>query len=73
MLAMAERQNQIGSLLNKRGMTIYGLAKALQMPHHNIKRIVDSPVIPDGTSYKTLRMIAEALGVGIDDLEVKEE
>ena len=73
MLAMAERQNKLSLLLDKRGMTIYALAKAMQMPHHNVKHIVESPVIPDGTNYKTLLRMAEVLGVSIDDLEAKEK
>lgn len=73
MLAMAERQNRIPLLLDQKGMSIYALAKAMQMPHHNVKNIVDSPIIPDGTNYKTLLKMAHVLGVGIDDLEVREE
>ncbi len=73
MLAMVERQNNLPFLLDKKDLTIYGLAKAMQMPHHNVKRIVDSPIIPDGTNYKTLLKLADVLGVLIDDLEIKEK
>lgn len=72
MLAVVERRNQIPSLLRLRDMTIYALAKKTQLPHHQIKRIVDAPAIPDGVEYKTLRALAEALQVGLDDLEKEE-
>lgn len=68
MLAMA-RKNLLRDILVSRGMNIYRLAKATQMPYHNVQNIVQSPSIPDGTNYKTLRKIARALDVGIDDLE----
>ena len=72
MLAMAERRNQIPRLMAQRNMTVYGLAKQMQMPWHNVNRIVEAPTIPDGTAYKTLRKAAEVLGVKIDDLEAEE-
>lgn len=72
MLAVAERKNQIPILLDLRGMNIYRLAKKTQMPYHQVKRIAESPVIPDGVEYKTLRTLADALDVSIDDLEKEE-
>jgi hypothetical protein len=53
-------------------MTIYALAKRTQLPHHQVKRIVEAPSIPDGVEYKTLRVLAEALEVRLDDLEKEE-
>lgn len=73
MFTMAVRQNRIPLLLKEKEMTVYALAKAMQMPYHNVKTIATAPVIPDGTNYKTLRKVAEVLGVGIDDLEALEE
>lgn len=72
MLAVAERTNKIRDLLAAKGMSIYALAQEMRMPHHNVKRIADAPTIPEGTNYKTLLKIAEALGVTIDELEAKE-
>lgn len=72
MLAVAERKNQIPVLLGLRGMTIYALAKRTRLPWHQVKRIVEAPAIPDGTEYKTLRSLAEALEVSLDDLEREE-
>ena len=73
MLAVAERKNQIPLLLGLRGMSIYRLAKITQMPHHQVSRIVKAPVIPDGVEYKTLRALADALDVSLDELETEEE
>ena len=72
MLAVAERKNQIPFLLDLRGLNIYRLAKKTRMPYHQVKRIVESPVIPDGVEYKTLRTLAEALDVSLDELEKEE-
>ena len=72
MFTVAERKNLLPSLLEQAGLTIYGLAKKMQMPYHNVKRLVESPMIPDGTTYKTLRNLADTLGVTIDQLEDKE-
>jgi predicted xylose isomerase-like sugar epimerase len=73
MLAVAERRNRIPILLRGRGMTAYALAREIGMVPHNVKSIVDSPTIPDGTNYVTLRKIADALGVRIDELEIEED
>ena len=66
------RKNKLRDILDSRGMTIYALAKRIQMPHHNVKKIVDSPTIPDGVQFKTLRSIREALGITIEEMEVEE-
>lgn len=73
MLVIGMRKNVIKDLMKSQGRTIYALAKATQMPWHNVKKIVNAPSIPDKTEYRTLLLLADALGVGIDDLEVKEE
>lgn len=72
MVFMAERKNQIPRLIEQRNMSVYKLARLMQMPWHNVNRIVEAPTIPDGTAYKTLRKAAEVLGVKIDDLETEE-
>lgn len=71
-IAMAERKNQLPHLLGVKGLTVYGLAKKTQMPYHQVNRIVHSPVIPDGIEYKTLRRLAEALDVTLNELEIEE-
>jgi len=72
MLAVAERKNRIPDLLKLRGLTVYALSKKTQMPYHQVNRIVTSPAIPDGIEYKTLRRLAEALEVKLDQLETEE-
>lgn len=69
---MAERKNQIPHLLQAKGLTVYGLSKRTQMPYHQVDRIVNAPFIPDGIEYKTLRRLAEALDVTLNDLEKEE-
>jgi DNA-binding Xre family transcriptional regulator len=67
------RKNQLKSILASRDMSIYALAKRIQMPHHNVKKIVESETIPDGIQYKTLRSIADALGITIEEMETEEK
>lgn len=72
MLAVAERRNQLPLLLERSGMTVYGLSKKTQLPFHQVQRIVNAPTIPDGIEYKTLRILANALEVSLNDLEKEE-
>ncbi len=72
LMAMVERRNQIPHLMKLRGLTIYALAKEAQMPWHQVNKIVSSTQIPDAIEYKTLRKLAEALNVPLDDLEKEE-
>lgn len=72
MLAVAERKNQISMLIKLRGLTVYSLAKKAGLPHHQVYRIANSPQIPDGIEYKTLRTLADALEVDLDALEKEE-
>lgn len=70
MLAVATiRKNLIPCLMAKRGMSTYALSRKMDMPWHNVNKIVQAPTIPEGTAYKTLVKLARALDVGIDDLE----
>jgi hypothetical protein len=69
---MAVRRNNIPDILRDRGMTVYRLSKITQLPHHQVNRIVKSERIPDGIEYKTLRILAEALKVSLDELEIEE-
>ena len=72
LIAMTERRNRIKELLSARGRSIYGLANEVGMSYQAIHRLVNARRIPGGTSYSTLRKIADALGVGVDDLEALE-
>jgi len=72
MLLVAERKNLLPLLLDQRGLSIYRLAKKMDMPYHNIQKLVNAPNIPEGTEYKTLVKLADILSVKIDDLEVAE-
>ena len=67
------RKNNIPHLLKSRKWTIYKLAKLSGMPHHNVSNIVKADQIPERTEYKTLLALSDALGVSIDDLELKED
>lgn len=64
-----ERKNQIKDLILRKGLTIYSFSKKVGLPHHHVKRIADSEQIPDGVEYKTLRALADALEVGLSDLD----
>lgn len=72
LIAMVERKNQIPHLMELKGLTIYALAKKAQMPWHQVNKIVNEITIPDAIEYKTLRKLAEALDVSLDDLEKEE-
>ena len=72
MLDVAERKNQILSLIASRGWSIYKLAKKAGLPHHQVYRIANAPQIPDGIEYKTLRTLADALEVDLGELEKEE-
>lgn len=62
-------KNLLPDLMEQRGFNIYRLAKATQLPFHNVQRIVNASTIPPRTEYKTLKTLSGALGVTIDDLE----
>lgn len=65
------RKNQLKDILVSRGITVYALAKQLQMPHHNVKKIVEAETIPDGVQYKTLRSLRDVLGITIEEMEIE--
>lgn len=65
----ASSKSQLGNILARQGMSVYALAKRIDMPHHNIKKIVDSETISGNIQYKTLRSIVNALGIKFSDLE----
>jgi len=69
LVATLQRKNQIAALLESKGITPYRLANLVGMSKTAIYGLVNSEQIPGGTSYETLRKIADVLNVAIDDLE----
>ena len=61
--------NNIKQLLEDRGWTMYKLHKETGMNYNTIHKVAKAEQIKDTTPYGTLKKIAKALGVGIDDLE----
>jgi lambda repressor-like predicted transcriptional regulator len=61
--------NNIPKLLEKKGWSIYRLNKKAGLSYNTTHNIATSEKIPPHTAYDTLRRIADALGVTIDDLE----
>ena len=72
MIPTMTRQNRIKKLLGARGRSIYSLANEIKMSYQAIHKLANARRIPGGTYYSTLRKIADALGVGVDDLEEAE-
>ncbi len=73
MIVATVRQNNIPTLLQKVGWSIYRLAKEVEMEYKSVHTLVNSKEIPPQTHHITMRKIADALGVSIDDLEVEIE
>ena len=61
--------NRIPELLDQKRWSIYELRKRTELTYNTVHAIAKSEKIPDGTTYGTLKKIAMALGVRIDDLE----
>ena len=68
MLTM-RRKNQLSTILKDAGWSIYRLAKESGVGYRQVWSIHGSDEIPPRTHYETLRKIADALDVSIDDLE----
>lgn len=67
---MLTRSNQIQGILESKGLSIYRLAKRVEMSYQSIHKLATATAIPEGTAYGTLRRVSGALGVTIDDLEI---
>lgn len=65
-------KNNIKTLLEQRDMTAYKLAKLTGISRQRLYPLVNAQELPSGTHLGTLRLIANALGVGVGDLEVIE-
>jgi len=66
-------KNRIPELLKERGWTITQLQIKTGIGWPTVHAAASREVLADRTSFKTLRKIAEALGVGISDLYEKVE
>lgn len=64
--------NNIPKLLDKLGWSVYKLRQETGLTYNTTRSLVKAEKIPEGTSYGTLKRVAKALGVGIDDLETEE-
>lgn len=61
--------NNIKQLLAARKMSVYRLAKETGLTYPTASKLVKAVEIPADTRYDTLRRIADALGVGVEELE----
>ena len=73
MIVATVRRNNIPALLDQIGWSIYRLAKEVNMEYKSVHTLVNSEEIPPQTHHITMRKIADALGVNIDDLEADVE
>ena len=73
MLVTMLPRNRIQEILAAKGWSIYQLAGRAEISYPQLYRLVRAEQIPAGTNYSTLKKVANALGVSIDDLETKEE
>jgi hypothetical protein len=69
MLVATITKNKIRDLLKIKGMNIQDMARSANMSYATAWNIVNSPVIPDGVRWGTLKKIADTLNVSVDDLE----
>lgn len=61
--------NKISIILKNKGWSIYRLHKETGLTYNTVHPLVRAKEIPNGIEYGTVKKIAKALGVGIDDLE----
>lgn len=61
--------NQIKNILERKGWTIYKLHKQTGITYNTAHALATADKIPARTDYETLKKIARALEVRIDDLE----
>jgi DNA-binding Xre family transcriptional regulator len=73
MLVATRPRNRIMVLLARKGWSIYELADQAKMAYPQVYRLAKAEQIPPGTTFSTLKKIAGALGVSIEDLENGEE
>ena len=68
-MILVAKRNRIKELLEQQGQSIYWLANEVGMSYQAIHKLANSEMIPGGTAWDTLRKVAEALGVGVNELE----
>lgn len=73
MLVTLGARNRIREILATKGWSIYQLADQAKISYPQLYRLVKAERIPAGTNYSTLKKVANALEVSIDELETKEE
>ena len=72
MLMAAQPRNRIKELLTIKGWSIYEFAERAKIAYPQLYRLVKAEQIPPGTNLSTVKKIARALEVSIEDLETKE-
>lgn len=60
--------NRIEKILEKQGKTPYWLAKETRISNQTIYKLINRGIDIDDMKYKTVRLIADALNVDIEDL-----
>ena len=60
--------NRIATFLDKKGWSVYKLAKDAGHPHHRTKQIVGGDNIPANARLSTLRKIAKVFNTSVDEL-----
>ena len=73
MLVAVQPRNRIKDILDAKGWSIYQLADQAGISYPQLFRLVKAEQIPSGTNFGTLKKVARALDVSIEDLETKEE
>lgn len=69
---MLDVPNRISELLTQRKKTPYWLAKETGISQQSIYHILKSNLDIDDMQYRTVRLIADALGVEPEDLRIEE-
>ena len=69
MIVATLSRNRIKDILDSKGMSIYRLAKTVDMSYQAIHALVTADQIPSRTTYDTLKRIANVLQVEIGELE----
>ena len=68
---MIDVANRISKILEQQGKTPYWLAKQTGISTQSIYKIVNNDLDIDDMQYRTVRLIAQALGVNPEDLRIE--
>jgi DNA-binding Xre family transcriptional regulator len=69
MLVATQSRNKIQDLLASKNWSIYELSSRTGISYPQLYRLVKAESIPAGTTLATLKKLAQAFGVRIEDLE----